>query len=414
MNASGQPSDVVQDRLTRIARASGSSAIRVSAFPTYLMVTMGQGEPATLELTTPLARSRRLDQIAAIDALARDAASGDVTPTDGLDRLEEVRVLPVRFSTPLNLLGSSLLALGVCLVLRPDLSDAIAAAVFGALVGAMRWVGRRQPTLEVLTPVAAAFTVAALSALVVRADLGELSLRAIVASLVVFLPGASLTTAVLELGSGQTVSGASRLVSGIVELALLAFGIVAGIQAVGVPPAPSPESVQVLGAWAPWVGVAVFAAGVTLAYSAPRGSLVGLLVVLYAAWVAQTIGDALFGGYTSALVGATVLTLVSFAVARMPRAMPPHASFLPGFWLLVPGAMGLIGLTRYLGAGGAAHSGDLLSTVGAIFGVALGVLCGTQLWAWANATARVVSDPSAIQRPNVPWFRRRRGPSARN
>jgi uncharacterized membrane protein YjjP (DUF1212 family) len=36
-----------------------------------------------------------------------------------------------------------------------------------------------------------------------------------VASLVVFLPGAASTTAVLELAAGQMVSGASRLVSGL-------------------------------------------------------------------------------------------------------------------------------------------------------------------------------------------------------
>ncbi len=35
-----------------------------------------------------------------------------------------------------------------------------------------------------------------------------------VASLVVFLPGAALTTAILELAAGQMISGSSRLVSG--------------------------------------------------------------------------------------------------------------------------------------------------------------------------------------------------------
>ena len=60
-------------------------------------------------------------------------------------------------------------------------------------------------------------------------------MRAMVASLVVFLPGATLTTAVLELAAGQMVSGSSRLVSGVVQLALLSFGILAGIEAVGIP-----------------------------------------------------------------------------------------------------------------------------------------------------------------------------------
>ena len=83
-----------------------------------------------------------------------------------------------------------------------------------------------------------------------------------VAALVVFLPGTVLAVAVLELAAGQMVSGSSRLVSGAMQLALLTFGIIAGIQAVGV----STQlifsgSSDLLGDWAPWLGVLVFAVG---------------------------------------------------------------------------------------------------------------------------------------------------------
>ena len=88
----------------------------------------------------------------------------------------------------------------------------------------------------------------------------------------------------------------------------------------------------------------------------------------------------------SALVGATVMTLVASLISRFRSAMPPHASFLPGFWLLVPGALGLIGLTELAGGGG---GNDLVATVGSIFAVALGVLCGTQLLAWISSIVAV-------------------------
>lgn len=50
MSGSGQPADVVQDRLVAVARSHGRGAARVNVYPTSLMVTMGRGEPATLEL----------------------------------------------------------------------------------------------------------------------------------------------------------------------------------------------------------------------------------------------------------------------------------------------------------------------------------------------------------------------------
>jgi uncharacterized membrane protein YjjB (DUF3815 family) len=191
------------------------------------------------------------------------------------------------------------------------------------------------------------------------------------------------------------VSGASRLVYGGVALALLSFGILTGIETVDVTAAEVFSSSDVtLGWWAPWLGVLVFAGGATAAFSAPKRSFPTLLLVLYAAWAGQYLGNVAFGGLASGLVGATVMTLAAFVVSRVPSAMPPHASFLPGFWLLVPGAMGLIGLTRYVGGGGSVGTADLLATVGAIFGVALGVLTGTLLWKWALATDRIVEDMS--------------------
>ncbi|MCB0969455.1 MAG: hypothetical protein KDB37_21675, partial [Ilumatobacter sp.] len=137
-----------------------------------------------------------------------------------------------------------------------------------------------------------------------------------------------------------------------------------------------------LGAWCSWVGVLVFAAGVVLADSVPLRALPGLLVVLYAAWGSQVTVDWLLGGYIAALIGSTVMTLTAFALERWPSSLPGRAAFVPGFWLLVPGTIGLIGLTRFAGGAGLE---ELLVTTGSIFAVAIGVLCGTQLLGWATA-----------------------------
>ena len=214
-----------------------------------------------------------------------------------------------------------------------------------------------------------------------------------VASLVVFLPGAALTTAVLELAAGQMISGSGRLISGLMQLTLLAFGIVAGVEAVGIPTTEVfNSSGNLLGAWAPWLGVFVFAVGVLVANSAPPRSFLGLLLVLYAAWIGQVVGNAIFGGYLSALVGALVMTPTAVWVSRLPSAMPATALFLPGFWLLVPGALGLIGLAKFAGKG--AGTQDLVATAVSIFAVAIGVLCGTLLLEAAAATRRL-TGPNA-------------------
>ncbi|HEY1739499.1 MAG TPA: threonine/serine exporter family protein [Acidimicrobiia bacterium] len=380
LNDAGEPVHTVQERLRRVARVNGASTAMISAFPTYMMVAMGRGEPATVELTGAFGGPVRLDQISGLDRLARDAEIGKIGPAEGLVRLDEIDRMAPRYRFVHQILGYSILTLGLCLILHPAPADIAAAAIFGALVGLLQSIGRNNSPLTVLMPVLAAFTVSALSALAAKHDLTDPGLRAMVASLAVFLPGAALTTSVLELAAGQMVSGSARLVSGAMQLALLAFGILAGIQAVGVPSAAVlSDTDKVLGPWAPWLGVFVFAIGVTLANSAPLRAFPGLIVVLYAAWCGQVVGNLFFGGYVSAFVGAAVMTPVAYWVSQMPHAMPQYASFLPGYWLLVPGALGLIGLAELAGHPSTAGPHDLLATVVSLLAVAIGVLTGTLL-----------------------------------
>jgi uncharacterized membrane protein YjjP (DUF1212 family) len=391
MTAAGQPVHQVQQRLQRIARVYGARSARISAFPTYFMVTMGTGNPVSLEITSPLSPLLRLDQVAALERLVADAERGAVDPNDGVERLATIRELPVRFGPVVGLAGYGMLAFGLCLILHPALRDVAAAAVFGVVVGILQLLARRRATFQILLPIVAAFTLSSLSALAIEQGLTGPGLPAMVAALIVFLPGVSLTNAVLELAAGQTVSGSSRLVGGAVQLALLAFGILAGIELVGVPTAHVFQgSTPTLGDWAPWVGVAVFSLGVHFAHSAPRRSLPSLVAILYAAWAAQVLGNEIAGAYVSAFIGAVVLTVVAAGVSRVPHAMPPDATFLPGFWLLVPGALGLIGLTKFAGDATSTGTDELIATTVTIFAIAVGVLCGALLLEATAASRRAV------------------------
>jgi uncharacterized membrane protein YjjB (DUF3815 family) len=203
-----------------------------------------------------------------------------------------------------------------------------------------------------------------------------------IAPLVTFLPGAALTMAVVELSAAEMITGASRLVAGSVQLLLLAFGITGAAQVVGLPSADAlvdTPATQV-GWWAPWLGVLLVGIGNYLYFSAPPRSLGWLCLVLYVAWIGQYLGDLAFGGYLSGFVGAIVMTPVAYLVERRPSGPPALVSFLPAFWLLVPGALGLIGVTEYLGKDAVAGVQDFLGAVGSMVAIGLGVLCGYPLY----------------------------------
>jgi uncharacterized membrane protein YjjB (DUF3815 family) len=198
-----------------------------------------------------------------------------------------------------------------------------------------------------------------------------------IASLTTFLPGSMLTTATVELASGEMVAGASRLVFGALQLLLLAFGIVAGAELAGLPRADALHDThaEVLGWWAPWLGVVVYGVAAAAYFSAPRGALRWLLVVLLTAWIGQRLGGWLIGADISGFIGAFAMTPVALAVSRLPGGPPSQVTFLPAFWLLVPGALGLLGVAETV-AQPSAGLQQLIQPLGSIVAIALGVLCG--------------------------------------
>jgi uncharacterized membrane protein YjjP (DUF1212 family) len=382
MTAAGEAVNEVQARVHRVAAAYGAPNAVVSVLPTFVTVSLGPGEQAAVEQTRQLGGALRLDQTAALYELLRQAERAEVTPADGARRVREIVATRPRFGPALTVFGHVILTVGICLVLQPTLGDLGLAALFGALVAVFKLIGGRWTSVQMIMPVAAAFAVSSVTFLVADHGWADADLRAMIPPLVTFLPGAMLTMAVVELSAGEMVTGASRLVAGTLQLVLLGFGIVAGAQAFGIPSsdALTTDSVSSLGAWAPWVGVVGVGIGMFVYNSAPAGSLRWLLVVLYAAWIGQFLGGEAFGGYVGGFVGALVMTPVAYAVERAPSGPPALVSFLPAFWLLVPGALGLIGVTEYLSDATDNGIQDFLGTIGSIIAIALGVLCGYPLY----------------------------------
>jgi uncharacterized membrane protein YjjB (DUF3815 family) len=102
--------------------------------------------------------------------------------------------------------------------------------------------------------------------------------------------------------------------------------------------------------------------------------------VLYAGWIGRYLGGHLFGGTRAALSEGIALTVVAYLVERGPSGPLALVSFLPGSWLLVPGALSLIGTTEYLSRDAVRGSQDLVGAASSMVAIALGGLCGHPLY----------------------------------
>lgn len=382
LSLAGTAVSETQDRLVRIAAANGAPNARIVALPTVLLVALGRARRATVEVIPQRTGALRLDQISALYEVVKRAERGEISPGTGLVELDTVQAMKPRFGAVTTIAGRVLMTVGLCLLLKPTVTDLAAATVFGLLIALLTLLGRGHRTLIALLPVIAAVIVSAATFVAINHEIAHIGVPALIAPLVTFLPGAALTTATVELASGEMVAGSSRLVFGALQLLLLAFGIVAGAELVGIPGAGALRTsyLDPLGSWAPWLGVVVFGVATALYFSAPRGALRWLMLVLAVAWLGQLLGDRLIGATASGFCGALAMTPVALGVARLRTGPPSQVTFLPGFWLLVPGALGLVGVTGLISNLTTAGFQSLVQPVASIVAIALGVLCGASIY----------------------------------
>src|SRR5262249_17738912 len=86
-----------------------------------------------------------------------------------------------------------------------------------------------------------------------------------------FLPGLLLAVGSLELVHGSLQAGAARLMGGVFQLMLLAFGLIASQAAFTLSaPIEVDSHTTPIGSWSPLVGVGFYAVGIWLAFCAPR------------------------------------------------------------------------------------------------------------------------------------------------
>lgn len=383
--ACGEQTAQVELSLRRIAAAYGMRKSRVVVFPTAVFITLHDGTEERVTLAEGATHLLRLDQMADVFALGGEAQGGRLPPSAGLERLTGILRRPARFGPVGSVVGHAILTVGLALVLMPSLINLAAAAVLGAAVGVLKLFNRQRAVLSVPTPVLAAAMVSALVFTAVRYGLPVSPFYLLVPPLVTFLPGAMLAFGMVELAYGDMVSGASRLVAGLVQLLLLAFGLAAGAMLVGMGPESLIEfdTKAVIARWAPWAGAVVFAFGVALHFSAPRNSLGWMLLVVLAAFGAQRLATIFFGSEISGFFGTLVAMPLAYLVQMRFKGPPVAVTFLPSFWMLVPGSLGLLSVTRMLSDRAKGIDG-MVTVMFAVMSIALGTLVGATLYRWAT------------------------------
>ncbi len=377
MLESGQATSDVQETMAKVARAYALPEVRIISLPTIFAIQIA-GHDRRMEIGGVSTAGLRLDQIAALDDLISRATLGIVEPVEILARMEAIRKSKARFGFVLQILGQMLMTLAIGLLINPAWPAIPAYLALGLIVGLLLSLSNLVPGLAMVMPVLTAIVVTICGATFLSDATGEIPLRLIAPALVTFLPGLTLTIAAIELTRDEMIAGSSRLMYGLSQLLLLAFGVVIGIGIVGDVSATNDVVLNSIGPWTPLLGITLLALGYVLAKSAPESAFLWLVLALVLTYGAQRLGMLFVPAEYSGFFGALLIVPLSRFLARFKTAPPALVTQLVSFWILVPGSLGFIGFAE------AATGGNQAVTIGvttamSLFSIALGILVGSAL-----------------------------------
>jgi uncharacterized membrane protein YjjP (DUF1212 family) len=366
----GTPAHRLEEALNICCRQLG---LQAEVFTTPTTIIMSFGDPAELKTRMMRVENGELDmgKLAQVDQLADSVAMHQISPSQGLARLEAILAAPPRYGRGLSTFVHGVTAGALAVFFGGSLEDVAVTAGIGLTLGLLAQVAKRSTdqarVFELLGSAFAAFAAGVMSS-VWHAVTPSL---VTVAALIVLLPGMQLTVAMTELATRNLIAGTARLMFAVVVLLELVVGVAIGERIANAlvdihqaAPIPLPE-------WSQWVALLASALGVAFVVNAHPKAFGWIVAACTVGYVGTRTGTAWLGPDLGVLVGALALGVLGNAYARW-LGRPAQVVLVPAVLLLVPGSMGLRGMASLLGR-------DTLSgveTVFAMFVVAIAIVAG--------------------------------------
>jgi uncharacterized membrane protein YjjP (DUF1212 family) len=348
MHALGSPAYRVEDTMDACCRALGLEG-SFFATPTAIFSAIG---PAGSTPNTILARvapgDHDLGRLASLYEIRDRVVRNELAPEAGLVQVRAVLASRVRGNLLLDLLAHAAAGAGAAVLFGGGWREAVVAGLAGAAVAGIGGVARWRPSLgDVQAPLACA--VAAFVASGAAASWSPVHAPiATVAAIVVLLPGLSFTTALAELAMRHLAAGSARLLGTLAVLLTMAIGIGLGDRfAALLFGAAEPVQATRLGLGWVLLGIAATWFAFVVLLRATVAQAPWVLLAMATGFGGARLGSAWFGDELGACVGALAVAALANLHARW-RRQPAAIVRTPGLLLLVPGSLGLSGLTTAL------------------------------------------------------------------
>jgi uncharacterized membrane protein YjjP (DUF1212 family) len=326
-------------------------AADVWSSPTAIIISftdLAQGEDGVAQTTQVMRLAPgevNLERLCEADDIADRAIAGELDLREGF-RLLRALGRPDTRREKIGLIASYGLSAAsiAALFLHSSWVDLLVAGVIGVIIGGITMLAASRPRLAVASDAICALVATAVT-IVVSAFVVPLAIKSVVlASLIVLIPGMSLTTAVREISSQHLVSGMARMGGAMSTLLKLTFGTIAATQlcsALGI--TARDFALPALPTWTDYPALLVAAIAFAILFRAARRDWPAVIVAVIVGYLATHWGGAISGSLPAApfgvFLGGLLLGAMSNIYARFAHR-PGAVIREPGILLLVPGSVG--------------------------------------------------------------------------
>ncbi len=282
-----------------------------------------------------------LRTMCAIDDIAERVIRGELNAQSGARALT-LAAAPVsnqRFWLE-TIVGFVMANIGVACLLKLQFKEIAVCGAVGLVLALLHIrLGNSRRFMEGLDAICA--VVAAFLVAIAAAKWGPINYRGtLLASLVVLVPGLTITIAATEIATQHLVSGTARMAGAFATLLKLAFGSLVGgelAQATGF--VVQNASLTNTLVWLPWLGLMISAVSFAILFKARLADYWLAIGAAILGYVCTQFGGAWYGQEFAVFFAGLVVTLTANTYARIWRR-PGALIRLPGIILLVPGSVG--------------------------------------------------------------------------
>jgi uncharacterized membrane protein YjjP (DUF1212 family) len=290
-----------------------------------------------------------MNSLSRTDELAYELLSGDISIAEASTRLDDIDGMPSPYGKSLTGISFGLSTSAFAMLMGAGWSEIIYSGFLGLMVYFWTLWALRSKRVGVMLEPVASFSVGFVACTINHYSSSGFNIWLIIlSSLIILVPGLSLTMGLAELSSRNMVSGSARIMDATMQLFKLYFGAFLGVS-LGYQLFGQQELALAvtLPFWVNWLGVFMLSVGLVAIFRTRMKHVPWAIASTFIAYASSSWSSGFLENGLGAFVGAFALGVFANMFSRIANA-PSTIVAMHGLIVLVPGSKTYIGLNSFI------------------------------------------------------------------